>query len=208
MLPRKLDLLLHRAESVYWERRFGIGTRVAGQPGRDDDEHSCYQPSAYRSIFKVLDALDLQPSDVFVELGCGKGRVTCCAAMRNVARVIGVEDMPELAAIAEENARRMRGRRRPVRIIAGNAEGFDFREGTVFYMFNSFGPETLRRVLAKIERGVLECPRAIRIAYLAPMHEGALGEASWLRRVGAVRTIEGEASIWSSREVDARPLTP
>jgi precorrin-6B methylase 2 len=194
----KLSLLLHRSESLFWEPWLGIRTRIAAHRGRQDDEHNSYQPSPYRSIFRVLRALDLRASDVFVDLGCGKGRVVCCAATQNVARVIGVEDIPELAAMAEENIRQMRRPHRSASIVATKVDGFDFREGTVFYMFNAFGPETLRRVLSKLERSLFDSPRTIRIAYLFPEHETVLHEQRWLQRTGSVRTIHGEATLWSS----------
>lgn len=197
-LHRRLNTLLHRSESLYWERRLGIRTRVAEHTGLDDDEHYGYQPSAYRSIFRVLRKLELRPSDVFVELGCGKGRVVCCAATQDVARVIGVEDIPEIAAIAEDNVRHMRVPHCPVSIVAENVEAFDFRQGTVFYMFNAFGPQTLRRMLAELERSLVDRPRTIRIAYLFPVHETVLGETRWLQRTGTVSTLEGEASLWTS----------
>src|SRR5262252_1290763 len=97
-------------ENAFYEYRFGISTHgLHGfTPGDwSQSEHIYYGTMPYRWIFPVLDALRLGPSDVFVDLGCGKGRVVCCASLYSCARVIGVDDTQEMCTMAQTNLRQM-----------------------------------------------------------------------------------------------------
>src|SRR5262245_17113716 len=96
----------------------------------------------YTSTWRVLRHLALQPSDVFVDVGCGKGRVLCCAARQPVAQVIGVDLSAELCREATENARRLRGRQAPIEVVNTFAQDFDYSEATVVYFFDPFGADT------------------------------------------------------------------
>lgn len=55
-----------------------------------------------RSTAKMLDALDLEPADVVLEIGCGLGYVTALLS-RMVEAVVAVEEDGELAEDAEAN---------------------------------------------------------------------------------------------------------
>lgn len=53
-----------------------------------------------RTLAKMLDAIDLQPGDLVLDLGCGLGYSSAVIA-RMVEAVVAVEEEPELAAQAE-----------------------------------------------------------------------------------------------------------
>jgi SAM-dependent methyltransferase len=201
-LRKRIVLDFFRAESLFWENWLGIRTRATRLPSERsrDAEHKIYTPTVYRIIFQVLRRLPLKDSDVFVDLGCGKGRVVCCAAHLGAARVIGIEYVKEIYEIAAKNAELMRHRRSPITIKHGEAQDHDFTEGTVFYMYNSFGPDTLRTVLSKIEAGLQRNPREIRIAYINPMYGLVVRERKWLERYAFWRHIE-VIGLWRSGPV-------
>ena len=119
-------------------------------------------------VFAILDALRLSEDDVVVDLGCGRGRVVCCAALRRVRGVIGVEYEEELARIARENADRLRGRHSPVTIVHGGAQDFDYAAGTVFYLYNPFGAEILGQVMTRLKQSLARRSHPIRIVYMKP----------------------------------------
>jgi predicted RNA methylase len=172
-------------ENALYERRLKVSTRglYGFRPGDwSQKEHLYYVTIPYRGILRILDALSLSSSDVVVDLGCGKGRVVCCASLSAVARVIGVEDAKELCEIAQNNVRGMRGKRAPATVIHGKAEDFDYSQGTVFYMFHPFGASTLRSVLTAIHNNIQHGRRFIRIVYVNPRHDSVLEAASWLER--------------------------
>lgn len=172
-------------ENLFHEYRLGISTHgtYGFTPGDwSRREHIYYGTVSYRGIFRILDAISLCPSDVFVDLGAGKGRVVCCCSLRYVAQVIGVDDTRELCDVAEDNLLRMRGRRSVAKIVHLKAEEFDYSMGTVFYMFHPFGPKTLKMVMARIKQGLHQHPRNIRIVYVNPKHDAVLEATDWVER--------------------------
>jgi precorrin-6B methylase 2 len=174
-----------RLENAWYEHRLKIRTHGVynWSPGDwTESEHLFYYATSYRRIFRILDALRLAPSDTFIDLGCGKGRVACCAAFYPVREVIGIDDVPELCAAAERNLRNLRGRRAKALILRGKAEEFDYSQGTIIYMFHPFGPQTLSAVLSRLAEGLLKNRRDVRLVYVNPVHESVLRETEWLER--------------------------
>lgn len=199
MLPR----ILRRVETLYWERHIGISTRGYYQPPWAGPEHKFYSTVSYRAVFKILSFLSLNERDVFVDLGCGKGRITCCAARSPVAAVIGVEDVEGLSVQAKRNAEHMRGRRATIRIIDGKAEAFDCTPGTVFFLYNPFGPGTLRSVLTNIYKSLATKPSPVKVAYVNPVHDSLLADLRWFRCVARWQTCvragcEHPVSFWET----------
>ena len=153
----------------------------------------------YVAIHRCLKSVELRPSDVFVDIGCGNGRVLCLAARRRVRKCVGIEYRPALARQAVRNARSLRGRRCPIEIIAHDAADSDFSEGTVFWMFNPFGEQTMRRVTERIIASQRSHPRRVRLIYVRPLH------APMLRTLGFIHTgtvllpsfNAGTASCWT-----------
>lgn len=130
--------------------RYNIDTYGKAECDKPDGVH--YATCSYSDINAMLNMLDLRPRDVFVDVGCGKGRVVCMAAMRKVKKVIGIECMDGLAAIAGRNVAKMRGKLSPVEIYTGWAETHDYSDATIIYMFNPFEANILEKVLHKIRR--------------------------------------------------------
>jgi SAM-dependent methyltransferase len=123
----------------------------------------------------------LQPNDVFVDLGCGRGDLVWHVATgRKIKKVIGIELFHKYAVVAKKNRT---GRRQlsPVEIVEGNVADVDLCEGTVYYMFNPFGEKTLRRVLENIKKSYLSKPRGIRILYYNPAFAHVLDRTDWLQ---------------------------
>jgi predicted RNA methylase len=178
-----IEPLQRRVETLLWERRLAIATRSPGGVRRE--EHGGYVTIPYRLIFMVLDRLELGLQDVFVDLGCGRGRVVCCAARYQVREVIGVEDMTELAKTAEANLRGMKGARTARRqVICGKAQDFDCAGVTAIFLFNPFGPRTLDQVLSKLKSSLAHGPEGqkFRLAYVNPVYESVIAALGWLER--------------------------
>jgi SAM-dependent methyltransferase len=186
-----------------WEYKLGINTRGMAQALEPDSCH--YVPHSYSLTWAILHSLTLSSSDVFVDIGCGKGRVICCAACFNIREVTGVEISKNLCEIAERNAIRLSGRRAPITIINTPAQDCDYLKGTVFYLFNPFGALTLRRVLAKIQLSLSAHPRFVRIVYVNPQHESLLQVGGWLElydrwESGRRPELAHDISFWRSKD--------
>lgn len=155
-----------RFENMVWEMRLGISTRGIVDVDKPDACH--YATVDYRLIHAVLHRLALAPRDVLIDIGCGKGRVLCCAARMKVRQIVGVEYDSVLAEQARTNVARLRGRKSAVAVIHISAEDFDYHDATAIFMFNPFGPQTLDIVLSKIER---DTANALRLAFINPSSE-------------------------------------
>ena len=117
------------------------------------------------------------------------------------AKVAGIEYDPKLAETARANAQQLRGRRSSIEILTGDAVDADYREGTVFWMFHPFGPETMREVLEKIRRTLEERPRRIQIAYVNCVYIAEFERLDWLTCVGQKRSpffTNFSASYWTN----------
>lgn len=200
-----------KLENALYEYRLRLATHglYNWKPGDWlQDEHIYYGATPYRRIFRILDSLHLGSSDIFLDLGCGKGRVTCCASLYPISEAIGVEDVAELCAIAERNVMRLRGKRTQATIFHGKAQEFEYTKATAIYMFHPFGPNTLTAVLSRLEKGLRTNPRNLRIVYVNPVHECVLKEAKWLElydRWPAVSLMQAEflhaVSFWRPRDI-------
>jgi SAM-dependent methyltransferase len=165
-----------RLDDLCHELIYGISTR--GIVNIDNPDSVYYAATPYSSIRKILRQLDLQPSETFVDIGCGKGRIVCCAARQPLARVIGIDISAALCAQARANAERLRGRRAPVTIHNGPAQTFDYSTADALFLFNPFGAETLGQVLAKIRNDI--SGRAVRLVYVVPAHKIVFSNHPWL----------------------------
>ena len=69
-LDRPLTRLLLKCDNVLWEYRLGIHSRGESFSTANSDSIP-YSTIPYRMLMKILRHLALEPSDVFVDIGCG-----------------------------------------------------------------------------------------------------------------------------------------
>lgn len=136
-----------------------------------------YVPSDWRALGQILPARLVSPADVFLEVGCGKGRVLVAALRYSFRRVIGIELSPDLAAIAAANLRRMGKDGARATIVAADASTTAVADDVTFiYLFNPFAGAIFEAFLQRVSESISRRPRRIRILYLQPlMHESLIG---------------------------------
>lgn len=83
-VPREVYVPAAKREAAYVGENLDLGGRVLIEA---------------RTLSKTLDALDILPSDQVLVIGCGQGYSTAVIA-RMARSVVGVEEVPELAAAA------------------------------------------------------------------------------------------------------------
>lgn len=165
-----------------------------------------YESPDYWCIRKVAGIIKPRRGgrEVFYDLGSGKGRILCVMARQPFAKVVGVELFEDLCAAARQNALRLRGHKAPIEIVCADAARADLSQGTVFFMFNPFGADTLREVLANLERSLREHPRRIVIVYYHDVHAHLLQSCPWLENFHAFQTAtRRRVSFWRNRNVPA-----
>ena len=138
--------------------------------------HSAYQPTEPAAFHEMMGALGIEyPAFTFVDIGSGKGRVLLMAADYPFQRVIGVELLPSLHRVAEQNiAKYGSGSRRcsSVESICQNAIDFAFPgEALVVYLFNPLGEVNLMKVVERLNQSLKENVRPAYVLY----HNALLG---------------------------------
>jgi len=172
--------LAQKIESFYYELRLGI--RTTGFAASTVEWGVHYTPLPYRAIRQILDRLSLGADDVFVDIGCGKGRVVCCASRLPLRRVVAIEVNERLLKSTIENAAAVRGRKTPVESLAVSADDYDYADTTAIYLYNPFGRPVMDRVFARIDQSFKRNPRKIQVAYANCLHEGAFEPLGWLAK--------------------------
>lgn len=159
--------------------------------GLEHPDRAPYVASPWWILRWQLPRSQVRPGDVFVDFGCGKGRIVLAAARRyRFARVVGVELSDELSATARVLVDRERRRLRSgdVRIETTDATEFEVPDAvTHAYMFNPFLGQTFERVCANIVASLDRAPRLLRLIYVQPEEHDALIATGRFRLERAVR---------------------
>jgi hypothetical protein len=176
-----------------WEHRVNTTSGAVGWRDRLLGAfHSPYQPTEAGLFHEMIAELKTQPGFdfrdfAFIDLGSGKGRTLLMAADDPFRRIVGVELLPALHQIAQENLRLYHSEAQrcfAVEAICADAIAFTFSaESLVVYLFNPFPEAGLRRVVGNLEMSLREHPRAVYVLYHNPILEHVLGESSWFKKI-------------------------
>lgn len=130
-----------------------------------------YLPCGVDEILAMVEAIPLRPTDRFVDLGSGLGRVAILAHLLSGARAHGIEIQEPLVQLARATAERLGLGDRVTFTCADCAEAtFD---GTVFFLYAPFNGDLQKRVLARLA----QAPRPFVVATV----DLDLGHVPWLR---------------------------
>jgi SAM-dependent methyltransferase len=155
--------------------------------------HSPYQPTEPALFSEMLHALQGQThldfrDFTFLDLGSGKGRTLLMAADYPFRRIVGVELLPTLHQIAQENLRKYKSESQKcfaIESIGADASTFPIPdEPLVMYLFNPLPESSLRQVVANLEQSLYAHPRAAYVLYHNPLLEHAVSESKVLRKIG------------------------
>ena len=201
MLPKNLRRNAAFVKAWYYDKKLGMNTAEdIGERGPDISlcgDMARYSPTFYGWIQKMVQYLKMAPDDVFVDLGCGKGRVVFFVATHKLKKVVGVELDNRLLRAAQENLRGLKARVTPVELVQADAARYDLREATIIYMYTPFGQKTLEMVLGNLKRSLDEAPRQVRIVYYAPTYTELLDGQDWLIREGVI--MNESCLVWRNK---------
>jgi hypothetical protein len=117
---------------------------------------------------------------------------------------VGVELLESLCHKADNNARRLRGRKAPIQVICSDVVTQDLSDGTIYFMFNPFGRQTLQAVLHNLHASLVQNSRSIKIAYYNSAYEDVLSSCDWLRELKHFYTRNGlKVSFWVNKPLNA-----
>jgi SAM-dependent methyltransferase len=159
--------------------------------------HSAYQPTepaAFREMIgAVRQALDsgrevLGLRDfTFIDLGSGKGRTLLMASDYPFRRIVGVELLPSLHKIAQENLRLYKSESQKcfaLESICADATDFPLpQDPLVIFLFNPFPESGMRKVVSNLEQSLRAHPRPVYVLYHNPLLEHTLSERGPLRKI-------------------------
>ncbi|TML77906.1 MAG: methyltransferase domain-containing protein [Actinobacteria bacterium] len=187
---RVLRALRRALEVVLVERRYAQAQPPAGPPVWNWKPHEkAFAATPWRLLPHLLRPSEVSGDDVFVDFGCGDGRVLLEAAhLYRFGRVVGVEVVPDLAAAARSRLDLNRHLLASPRWEVVRADVLDYEppdDLTVAYFFDPFTGPVFDAVMRRLEASVERVPRRVRIVYVTPAELHRVLRSGRVRRVRA-----------------------
>ena len=178
-------MIVRRGHYLYfaknWLQTLLLDIKVAGRRLEDvtlNENPANYpvQSISYPYLRLLPQSLTLRADDVFVDVGCGMGRLIGYLSRTSSAkRFVGIELNPHAAQVAKKVGERDG----EIEIIEGDAVSKLPVEATALLLFNPFGEDILACFLDTVET---RCAIGTRLYYLYPEHRDV---------------IDGRSSMWA-----------
>jgi len=184
---------------VFFDRPAGIETATVvrlddlGLAARNRQD---YHASPWLLLKRLFQQHNIREDDVFIDFGCGKGRVLIEAAMHPFRKVIGVELSPALADIARANVQQSlpKLRCKDVDVVTADVLDYDVPDDlTYIYFFDPFHGEIFSAVVEKLLASVRRRSRELTIIYFDPAEERMLLDAG-------ARLVQASGGLRPTRE--------
>ena len=151
-----------------------------------------YQPSSWAYLRRALGSEPIGPEHVFLDYGCGKGRVIHQAAQMPFGRVIGLDIAAPLLEVARRNidSGRTHLRCSKVELVCADVRDFEVPDDvTHAYLYNPFVGETFEACLDGLVRSLDRRPRRLLLMLInSPMARSVVGTGRFdLLRTEAIR---------------------
>jgi predicted RNA methylase len=107
--------------------------------------HSTFDPTPQSIVEAMLKHVHLTRDDLLYDIGCGDGRIVKTATQKYGCKSLGIEINPNIAAIAKENVKNIKG----VKIQVADATKLNLDKATVvtFYL----DQETMDKIVPKLK---------------------------------------------------------
>ena len=133
------------------------------------------KPFDHSSIDRVFSEItDLPCEKSFLDIGCGKGQMLVMAAMVEMDRISGIEFNSDIATVAVNNMKCLQIDARIIIEDATDYEGFD--DYSIFFLYNPFGEESIKRVVSHIKESTIRKPRPAFLVYGNPFYHNSVIE--------------------------------
>lgn len=149
-----------------FDKKYGVDTfplvHAVSTPSLNVSHGHRYEASTEKTVRWVLANCGMSYSDtVFIDVGCGKGRVLILAAEYPFHRILGIEYSPELAQICRNNLLKL-GLENRCEVVICDAADFKFPEGQLLvFLYNPFDAVLLERIF----KNVAATKGHVRVAY-------------------------------------------
>lgn len=165
--------------------------------GINPDLYNSYE-ACPDSVKQVIDKLEVNSDDSFVDIGCGKGYVMFVVARKQFSRIDGIEICPQLAKIAAHNLAAVFGKSDSrFHIFVEDAAQFDGWDNYTFaFMYNPFKKACMDSVIKNIGNSLSRVPRRFSLLYYNPV----LDEIIWNSGIFSHKSIFSEDCIIYSND--------
>jgi hypothetical protein len=155
--------------------------------------HSPYQPTEPGLFREMMASLMLASPKIdfreftFIDIGSGKGRALLMAADYPFRRILGIELLPELQRVANENMGKYKSDSQQcfsIDCLLGDACEFGFpSEPIVLYLFNPLPESGLAQMISNLAHSLQKHPRPVFVIYHNPVLEHVLTGSSAFKRI-------------------------
>lgn len=191
-IKRTIAYLLSYIGGIIFDIKYGTNTtssvkiedlKIESNNKKRAEDYEATQVLPLRKLFKEL---MIPKGKVFIDVGCGKGRVLLIASEFGFKELRGIEFSPELCKIATNNCsiyKRKAGISANFLIIESDICDYEIKDEDVFFVFNPFDAHVLAQVLENIRLSLLERKRRIWIIYRKPIHRFIIDEDTEFRKL-------------------------
>lgn len=164
-----LQSALSVVDDYAFEKRYKLDTRTEVaiddlDISQEDKQHADkYKATRARYFRKIMEKVDLPREGVFVDVGCGKGRILLLAAEHGIDQVVGLEISPALCQIAERNVdafSKLSPESGSIKVICTNILDYQMEGNeTVFFLYSPFDHSVTDQFLEMIRKSLKQHPR-------------------------------------------------
>jgi SAM-dependent methyltransferase len=163
---RRMRLGLTNLENFWWDIRFGgVAGPTRGSRYAHLGAHGVRNVS-YRALAALFRHVTIEPGDVLVDVGCGRGRALNYWLREGLPnRLVGLEIDEEVAAGVRDRLKRYPN----VEIVVGDAVEHIPEGASIFFMYSPFDATVMQRFKERLRQP--PCDRTCRaLLYYAPRH--------------------------------------
>lgn len=165
-----MRMLLYRASDM----ASGLETAPDAHYGdahRENPDNRGYEPLNPKGLKRVMDSLEILPTDRLLDYGSGTGRAMIFFAGYPFAMIGGVELVDGLYQASLRNFTRKGLDGRLTASKGDVTEYADIDGYTFFFIYNPFNGEVLRQVLARVGESLGRVPRQVQFIYVSPVDD-------------------------------------
>ena len=157
-LIKQMKTAISRSLDYVIDSSLGIdagGVLLQSQMRYEGTDFHPYHPVSWNGLRRIFETVPISCEDVFVDVGCGKGRPLIAALQKPFRKVIGIDLSPEMCQKARENVERFCTKHQidPTRaeVIHTNALEYTFPpEVKCILIYCPFGESSTREFLRRL----------------------------------------------------------
>lgn len=133
-----------------------------------------YMPVSYFTIEEMLSRLPKEiKKEIFLDIGCGKGRALCVAAHFGFTNLKGIDFAKEMIDISEINLKKTRELFPDLNYELSWSDVSDLvieKNVSAIFLFNPFKQKVMEMVIEKMNDSLKKHPRPIYVLYASPQN--------------------------------------